>query len=499
MAYTAPYIDDTGCHTNSYSDILNYYIDGVKAIYGDDIYLEVDSMDYQLLSIFARAIYEEEQCAQMNYQARSPVTASTRDALDALVTINGLKSKAASKSTANVTLTGTPYTLIQGGVIQSLAGDKWDLPESVTIGSNGTISVVATAQELGSIAASANTITRIVTPTYGWTSVTNEYQASVGQPVETMIELKERQQATVATPSQTPKAGISSAIYNIEGVTNFVVYENDTSSAKEYDTSTKEGGPANSVTCVIEGGDDYKLAQAIDLRKTPGCYLAGDIVIPISDSFGSQNNIRFYRPENKATVATFNIKALLGYSTEVGEQIKEAVVNYLSKLGISDNLYLSQLWEAALSVSPDIKPYFSLRSVTQGVISELKAATGYIDLLQNLDLGDTITIGSTDLVAGSDFNIGDTVEETATTISEIPVQGVTLSVEGTRINIVASEAGSAGNNIALSTNAPDIISLSSSHLTSGSDATSQSAQDLIADFNTKFYTEIEDITINLVD
>ena len=46
--------------------------------------------------------------------------------------------------------------------------------------------------------------------------------------------------------------------------------------------------------------------------------------------------------------------------------IKEAVVNYISKLQIGDNLYLSQLWEAALSSSPDLRPLFSLKSVTAG-------------------------------------------------------------------------------------------------------------------------------------
>lgn len=369
MAYIAPYIDDTGLHTNSYADILSYLIEQTKSIYGQDIYLEVDSADYQLLSVFARAIYENEQCAQMNYQARSPVTCSTDDALDALVTINGLKRKSASYSTVNLTLTGIPYTNIIGGVVQSESGDKWDLPTQVTIGPEGTTQVVATSQEIGAIEAAPGTVNQIVTPTYGWSSVTNEYSASVGQPVETLIQLKERQQASVASPSQTPKASISSALYNTLGVTDFVVYENDQDTEIQYNTSTKEGGPAHSITCVVEGGNDKDIATNIDLRKTPGCYIAGDVVVPITDVYGSQNNVRFYRPNNLEVYATFTIKPLLGYSSAVGDAIKESVINYLQKLKISDNLYLSQMWEAALSVSPDVKPYFSLKKVIMGLSS----------------------------------------------------------------------------------------------------------------------------------
>ena len=51
MAYFKPYVDSKGLHIPSYQDILNDMIASMKQIYGDDIYLENDSADYQLLSI----------------------------------------------------------------------------------------------------------------------------------------------------------------------------------------------------------------------------------------------------------------------------------------------------------------------------------------------------------------------------------------------------------------------------------------------------------------
>ena len=378
MAYTAPYIDDTGLHTNTYQDILDYYIAAVKQIYGSDLYLETDSADYQLLSVFARAVYENEQCAQMNYQARSPVTCTTDDAMDGLLTINGLKRKPATYSTVGLTLTGIPYTQITGGVVESTNGHKWNLPSVVTLDSTGKAIVTATAQEIGSITADANTVTKIVTPTYGWTSVTNTYQAFVGQPIETLAQLKERQQESVSPHSKTPKASVETALYDVDGVTDFVVYENDTDVEVSYNTSTKEGGPAHSITCVVEGGTSTDIAKSINLSKTLGCYIAGDIVVPVTDVYGSQNNIRFYRPNILQVYATFTIQALPGYSSAVADSLKEAVVAYLQKLRIGNNLYLSQMWEAALSVSPDVKPYFSLKSVVMGLSEENQEAKDII-------------------------------------------------------------------------------------------------------------------------
>lgn len=394
MTYIAPYIDDTGCHTNTYSDILNHLIDRVKSIYGEDIYLGVDSMDYQLLSVFARAIYEDEQCSQMNYQSKSPATVSTKDAMASLLTLNGLLVKTPTYSTVSVTLTGIPYTTINGGVVQSTSGDKWNLPQTVVIGSSGTITVVATAQELGDIKASIGTVTQIITPTYGWNSVTNNFAASAGQAVETLTEMKERQKNAVAIPSRTPVDSVYAGLYSTDGVEDVVIYENDTSSSASYNTEEKTGGPANSITCVVKGGNDNDIATSISLRKTPGCYLAGNVTVSIKDRYGNPNTIRFYRPSDTSVYITFTIKALSGYSSAVGDQIKQAIVDYVSKLGIGNNLYISQIWEAILSVSPDIKPYFSLKSVVQGTSqgsqsdSDLTASfnTQYTTSVENISL-----------------------------------------------------------------------------------------------------------------
>ena len=353
MAYFTPYIDNLGIHVPTYQDIIDYYVARAKEIFGADIYLGEDSQDYQLLSVVARAAATSLQAAVDSYNARDPDTAFD-DVLDGLVTINGIQRKPSTYSTASVVLTGIPYTLITGGVVQSLSGDLWSLPEEVVIDANGTATVTATAQQKGDIIALANSITTIVTPTYGWYTVNNPSDAYEGQAAETTPALKTRRKIAVATPSQTPLESLAAGIDNILGVTDFQVYENDTGE------TDARGFPGHSITAVVQGGADEDIAEAISLRKNLGVLSYGDVTLPVINEYGSVQNISFFRPQDVPVYITVNIIPRDSYTTLVAQQIKDAIANYINSLSIGDNLYNGELYEASLSVSPDARPYFSI-------------------------------------------------------------------------------------------------------------------------------------------
>lgn len=365
MAYFTPYIDNSGIHVPSYRDIIDYYVSKAKEIFGSDIYLGEDSQDYQMLSILARASAASLQAAVDSYNARDPDTAFD-DTLDGLVTINGIERKPSTYSTVNLNLTGIPYTIIRGGVVQSVSGDKWNLPSEVVLGADGKALVTGIAQEKGAVVALTGEINKIVTPTYGWSTVDNPDAANVGQPVETTPALKARRKIAVATPSQTPLESLSAGINNLLGVTDFQVYENDTK------VTDSRGFPGNSITAVVQGGVDEEIAKTISKLKNMGVLSYGDVTIPVTNEYGSTLNISFFRPELVPTYITVNITPLSGYTTEVGDQIKQAIIDYYSNMKIGDNLYNSQLWEAALSVSPDVRPYFAInpaKGITVGLES----------------------------------------------------------------------------------------------------------------------------------
>lgn len=96
------------------------------------------------------------------------------------------------------------------------------------------------------------------------------------------------------------------------------------------------------------------------------------------------------------------------------------------------------------------------------------AATGSITLDDNLVAGETITIGDVTLTAGTDFDIGEDAQATATAIAEETVAGVSLTAQGAVISVIASTAGEAGNDIALATDSEN-VTLSGANLTGGID------------------------------
>ena len=208
----------------TYNDILADIISSMKAIYGNDIYLEADSADYQFISILALKIHDSYQAVQYAYNSRSPSTAIGA-ALDSVVKLNGIARKAAGYSTCEVVITGTPFTEIKDGSVQDASGLIWDLPESVVIGSEGTVTATVTCETAGAVTALPGDIAKINTPTYGWKTVTNEVSAVTGNALESDEELRERQTISVANPSQTMLAGTAGALRALKNVKRVSVHE----------------------------------------------------------------------------------------------------------------------------------------------------------------------------------------------------------------------------------------------------------------------------------
>lgn len=332
--YQAPYIDEAGLHISSYNDIRDSLVEEMRAIYGNDIYLDNDSQDYQMICAFALMAYDVQQALLLAYNNISPATA-TGTGLDRVVALNGIRRAAASYSTCLVKLTGTAGTTISNGVVQDSRGIQWRLPKSVTISNDGTATALATCTTIGRITAATGDINTIVTPTRGWTSVINEVPAIAGVNQETDSALRSKQKISTANPSSTVFEGTIGAVANVDGVARYAAYENDT------DTE-RDGLPPHSITMVVDGGTDQDVAQAIYLHKTPGCYTNGDIEVNVSGSL-TEIPIRFYRPHYVDVAVKVSIKTLTGYTDATASQIKANIYDYINGLAIGETLYAPNL------------------------------------------------------------------------------------------------------------------------------------------------------------
>ncbi|MDQ0202468.1 baseplate J/gp47 family protein [Pectinatus haikarae] len=359
MPYTAPYIDDAGLHIPTYADIRDDLIDTFKDIYGQDIYLDNDSQDYQMISAFALKTYDTIQLLQIIYNNFSPKTA-VGTGLDSLVKLNGIARKSASYSTCVVTLTGTAGTTITAGVVEDSAGYKWDLPANITFTAE-TLSTTAQCETIGSIEAAIGAITKINTPQYGWTAVNNLVPAVVGDPIETNEELKERQSISVAIPSQNMVNSLIAGIASISGVNRSKVYDNDSN------TTDSNGIPGHSVAAVVEGGLDANIGEQIYLRKGPGSGTYGNTTIVYTNDDGLQNDIRFFRPTYISVDANITIYASTGYSSTVLDTIKSNIESYIENLDIGYAVSITGIIAAITkAISNTARPEFSLGTTEIG-------------------------------------------------------------------------------------------------------------------------------------
>lgn len=356
MAYTAPYIDELGMHIPTYNDILQDLLTSMKQIFGNDIYLDEDSMDYQQISIFARKIYDTNSLALLVYNNRTANT-SVGVGLDNLCALVGIKRKPATKSSCQLTITGDPGTVITNGK----AGDgtyNWIIPEEVTIPSNGMIIVQAECETDGYITAAPNTISNIITPIYGWLGVTNQYSATPGRNVESDANLRARYYVSTMLPAVSIFDSMLASLGSITDVKRVKGYENDTNQI------SSEGFPPHSVTFVVEDGDEGQIAEMIYNKKTPGCYTNGTTDIEILSEAGNVTHIRFYRPTYKNVWVKVNITKLAGYNDSAVDKIKNALVNYIKSADIHDTIYRQILMSVVIGqLTSTTSPEFSVTDV----------------------------------------------------------------------------------------------------------------------------------------
>lgn len=367
VARLRPYVDETGLHVPEYAEIKDTLVNAWRGIFGDDIYVEPDSQDGQLIAVFALALLDTYSALEDVYLGFSPSTASG-EGLSRVVKINGIRRQPGSRSTVDVRIVGQPGTAIDHGVVRSTSGDRWDLPAAVVIPVSGEVTVTATAQAEGAVAALAGEVSEIATPTRGWQSVTNAAPAVLGAETESDAALRLRQTYSVAIPSRTIFEGVIGAVLDLPEVLKVRGYENDSDGADD------NGIPAHSICIVAQGGSASDIAHAIWLKKTPGCGTYGSTTEVVIDSNGVSSQIRFSRPVEKKLRVTVSITPEAGYVAPTAEEIKAAIVKYVTTLQIGQDVSISRVTAVVISVAST----FDIGSITMGIAAAPQASENVV-------------------------------------------------------------------------------------------------------------------------
>ncbi|CNL31595.1 Uncharacterized homolog of phage Mu protein gp47 [Yersinia frederiksenii] len=329
-------VSATGITAPDFETIRSTLVSYFQEIYGGDSYLDADSKDGQMVTLYALGIHDANNSTIAVYNSFSPATA-TGNGLSSNVKINGIKRNKETNSTVDLLLTGSVGLEITNGAARDNDGIRWDLPASVIIGLDGTATATAICSVPGAIVALANTVKEIATPTRGWLNVNNPTGATPGKPVELDAELRVRQAVSVALPSRTVLDGILGAVAGIGGVERYRGYENDTS------ITDGNGIPSHSISIVVDGGDATEIAQTIALKKGPGSGTYGTTTIPIKDKYGIVHPINFFRKGTVQIYVRLEIKALQGYTSSIGIAIKNSIAEYINEIEIGEPVRIKRL------------------------------------------------------------------------------------------------------------------------------------------------------------
>lgn len=339
-------ITPTGVVVPAYSDVYSAIQNLYWGIYGTDAVLSPSTQDGQFIAIFAQAISDLNQSVAVAYLSYQPTYAQGAG-LSSIVKINGIQRDIATYSQIAVIIVGIAGTEILNGAVGDNAGlgQIWALPPSVIIPFSGTVTVTATATLAGSIPAGNNSLTVILTPTFGWQTVTNSTnEPSLGAPVESDAALRQRQSQSVSLPAVSPRDAIYAAVANVPGVIDLILYDNDTGSPDG------NGVPAHSICLVVEGGDVTAVATAVFDKKGPGTGTYGSTSVVVIDQNGVPDTINFYELAFTQIYVTLTITPGTGYTSAVGNAVVASIVATINALAIGTDVSYGDLIAAAALV-----------------------------------------------------------------------------------------------------------------------------------------------------
>ena len=361
-------VTENGIQAPSYAEILDYFQSQARAIFGQDINVDADTQDGQLIAIFAQAVSDVNAQAIATYNQYNPNTA-VGVGLDSAVKTNGISRHTATNSTVDLVLIGQAGTVITNGVATDDNENRWLLPDQVIIPVSGEITVTATAEEVGAIEASPNTITQIGTPTLGWQSVNNPTSATVGVAVETDVELRQRQSRSTELPSVSLWEGIIASLLNLEGVTRVSGVKNDE------DATSDEGIPGHTIAMIVDGGDVDEIGKTIFLKKGEGVGTFWTTQTTYIDTYGFPNVIKFSRPTIVNAYVTLTITPSSTYISTVANEIKQRIADYINSLAIGESVNIARVLSSAVKdCTTGVDDRFDVTAIVMGEASGSQTA-----------------------------------------------------------------------------------------------------------------------------
>ncbi|MGL4250850.1 MAG: baseplate J/gp47 family protein [Aeromonas sp.] len=264
---------------------------------------------------------------------------------DRLAPLMGKRRNKAANSTCPVLATADANgCTIPAGSLVSNGTNKLRTLAQIVLGPNGSGTIQAEAIDDGPLQFPIGTINKIITPIFGWASVTNQVAGQVGVSRETDTQLRFRMLKSQSVPSSSV-LGIFTALSEIDGVTYCYVDDNKT------DAVNAKGLQPRSVFAVIAGGNDDEIADVLLEAEAGGIgsyqNISGAVMTqktPYNPANRQQVPVYFCRPTDAELKYKVVIQADPKLPPDYAKQIKDALVSWTSALETGTKIIASRLY-----------------------------------------------------------------------------------------------------------------------------------------------------------
>lgn len=308
--------DANGLQVKDLNTLIAELMAALQTIYGADINVDPNSPDGQMIGLFAQAGvdlrellaninagFDPDQAEGITLDQRMALVAIRRGAgtfttVDVEVDVAFALSLVGLDAQAAETQPSIPnlYTIKDNG------GNQWFLLASQAPIAAGTYTYTFRAANIGQVLVTANTITTPVTIINGILTVNNPSGAiELGENEEPDVSARARFHTATTITSTGFADSLEALLRNLTAVASAFVYENDNAFTDGFGTL------ANTIWCIVDGGNPPDIAAAIFAKKGAGAGMRGTQTFNITRLDGQIFVAKWDVPNNVPLYIKFSV------------------------------------------------------------------------------------------------------------------------------------------------------------------------------------------------
>ena len=344
----------------NFFDIRSQIAANFVAVFGNELNTDSNSTTGELIDLISNSflqLYQLLQAVDLN----GYVQQAQGQSLDNLLAlINVFRPQGTQTVIPNVTLTGTPGTLIPAGSQAATAsGNIFYSANDATIGVGGTALVNFIAQSVGSIIVESNQLNTIITVIPGWSAVVNGSAGIPGLNAVPDSTLRANLPKLVNQYSLGYLGNIKAKIYSNTSVIDAFIYEND----KSVVSPPPYNSPNNSLWIILyyeDATQEDLIANAIfNSKAAVSTYSSGlypQVTKSVTDISGNPHDITWNRAVTVPLYIEVQLVETSQLTVDIFLLIRNTLINYIKDVHkIGQILYYNRFLSSITNLNKNIE------------------------------------------------------------------------------------------------------------------------------------------------